>query len=530
MTELNLFAISALVNGIVSITFGVLVVSKNWRDRMNQVFFLMTSALAVWSFAYWRWQLSTDYATALMWVKLLSASSLFIPIFFYHWVTILVEAKLRIHRIILTGAYVVTLAILPLVNTSLFITGLQHKEMFLFWPNSGLAYDVYFSYVYIGLILYSLYLLVRTYRLTDDSDKKGQILYVILGGVLGFGGGLTNFPLWWDIPILPFGNVLVAAFPFLLGYSVIKYKLFNMKTIIAEMFAFTLVVFMLIIVLLADSSILRLVYGVFFVLTSVFSALLVRSVYREVEQREHIQKLAEELKQINARQETLIHFVGHEVKGYLAKNMGVFAALEEGDMGELPEEAKPFISEALEQTRAGARSVMSILQASNLKKGNVSYHMAPLDFEELVKKTFAGAQQMAQGKGLTFTLSVDKAGEPYTLTGDADQLGEHVLRNLIENAVNYTPQGSVTVSLKKSTEGRVVFAVSDTGVGITDEDKARLFTEGGHGKDSIKVNAHSTGYGLFIAKQIIDTHHGTILAESAGANKGSRFIVELPVT
>ncbi|HHT9130106.1 MAG TPA: sensor histidine kinase, partial [Candidatus Brocadiaceae bacterium] len=101
-------------------------------------------------------------------------------------------------------------------------------------------------------------------------------------------------------------------------------------------------------------------------------------------------------------------------------------------------------------------------------------------------------------------------------------------RNIIQNSINYTPSGSITASLKKVGKS-FVFSVKDTGVGITEEDKKRLFTEGGHGKDSQRVNAHSTGYGLYIAKNIITAHGGTIRAESEGTNKGSTFIVELPV-
>ena len=74
----------------------------------------------------------------------------------------------------------------------------------------------------------------------------------------------------------------------------------------------------------------------------------------------------------------------------------------------------------------------------------------------------------------------------------------------------------------------IVLSVEDTGVGISDEDKARLFTEGGRGKESVKVNVNSTGYGLFFAKQLIDAHKGTVRAESDGPGKGSRFVVELP--
>jgi len=81
------------------------------------------------------------------------------------------------------------------------------------------------------------------------------------------------------------------------------------------------------------------------------------------------------------------------------------------------------------------------------------------------------------------------------MVGDKGMVGEYLLRNLIENAINYTPKGKVTVSLNRSVDDKIIFTIVDTGIGITDEDKKHLFTEGGHGKDSIKMNAYSTGYG-----------------------------------
>lgn len=236
-------------------------------------------------------------------------------------------------------------------------------------------------------------------------------------------------------------------------------------------------------------------------------------------------RLKQELEVANERQETLIHFVGHEVKGTLTKDMAVFAALSEGDLGPLPETTKKFVDEALAESRQGADAVTNILKASNLKKGTVTYTKEAFDLKALVAEAVERARSLAEKKGLSLSFTADDAG--YQMTGDKAQISDHVLRNLIDNAVNYTPSGSIQVSLKKDND-KFVFAVKDTGVGITEEDKQRLFTEGGHGKESQKVNAHSTGYGLYIAKQITEAHSGTIHAESEGAGKGSTFFVEFP--
>ena len=177
--------------------------------------------------------------------------------------------------------------------------------------------------------------------------------------------------------------------------------------------------------------------------------------------------------------------------------------------------------------RKGVRTVMDILDASNLKKGTVAYSKTIFDLNDAVKKVLEQLKDAIEEKHLA--LETDIAWEiPCDVNADEEKVRDHVLRNLIDNAIKYTPAGTIKVELKR-VDSVIRFSVHDSGVGITDEDKAHLFTEGGHGKDSIKVNVHSTGYGLFIAKTIIEAQGGKIWAESDGPGKGSRFIVELPL-
>ena len=239
-------------------------------------------------------------------------------------------------------------------------------------------------------------------------------------------------------------------------------------------------------------------------------------------------RLKKELEEANAKQENLLHFISHEIKGYLTKGQNAFASIVEGDYGEAPPKIKELSQGALAEMRKGVFTVMEILEASNLKKGTMSFDKHPFDLKSATQKVVDDAWWAALRKGLKLEIET-RPNESYIVVGDEKKLTEHVLRNLVDNSVRYTQAGKVTISLSK--EGNFVrFVVTDTGVGITSEDMQHLFTEGGHGKDSIKVNVDSTGYGLFVAKQIVDAHGGKITAFSEGLGKGSTFTVDLPAT
>jgi signal transduction histidine kinase len=169
--------------------------------------------------------------------------------------------------------------------------------------------------------------------------------------------------------------------------------------------------------------------------------------------------------------------------------------------------------------------VEDILNASNIRKGTFSYEKKVFDFKNMVTTIAEGFRATAEGKGLTFVIHVPEGD--WQFTGDEKQLS-HVIKNLVDNSVRYTTTGSVTVDLEKSPDS-IRFKVTDTGFGLSDDDKKNLFTEGGKGKESQKVNVESTGYGLYIVKGIVEAHGGKVWADSPGRSHGSSFIVELPV-
>jgi signal transduction histidine kinase len=388
------------------------------------------------------------------------------------------------------------------------------------------------TYVYLiqaGALALSVFLCFRLAKNTADVQERRKAQILGVGLIVFFGVYiLSNFfgdtTLVYEINL--FGPLGMVAFLAIIAYLIVRYHVFNMRILGAQALVGTLVA-LIFAALFVRTDTTRYVIGATLVIAVALGILLIRSVKREVEQREHIEQLAKELADTNKRQEGLLHFIGHEVKGFLTKDAGAFAALADGDFGQLQDGIKVFVENALAQSRDGVRSVTDLLTASNQKSGTISYNKQPFDLKLLVQEAVEKARKLAEGKGLALSLAIDDSVSSYSMSGDKEKIGDNVLRNIIDNSIYYTPTGSVAVTLKKD-NGKYIFAVKDTGVGISDEDKKNLFTEGGHGKESQKINAHSTGYGLYIAKNIVDAHGGTIRAESEGPGKGSTFTVELP--
>jgi signal transduction histidine kinase len=231
------------------------------------------------------------------------------------------------------------------------------------------------------------------------------------------------------------------------------------------------------------------------------------------------------LQKLLAQRESLVHLVTHKVKGSFTHSKYIFAGILDGTFGEASADIKKWAKDGLDSDNLGIETVDLVLNANNLQKGTVKFDMAVADFKEIVAKTVEEKKGPAEARGLK--VETDFKDGAYKVLADVFWMKEAV-NNLMENSIKYTKQGGIKVGLE-NIDGKILLSVEDTGVGITDEDKKNLFTEGGRGKDSVKVNVDSTGYGLFSVKLIIEAHKGRVWAESEGADKGSTFFIELPI-
>ena len=527
----QLFAISGLVNALIAIGFGFLVFSKDWRNAGGRLFLLMTVSLAVWGFGYWMWLTRTNYDEALFWVRFLAVGSLFIPVFFFHWVTVVLQIR---HAVFLWVIYIGALIITAFSYTSLFIPTVSEKMIFPFWPDAGPLYASYFAGFYVFVIGYALILLIRGYFAHNAEERRGQILYILLGALLGFGGGLTNFPLWWNVPVMPYGTFLVAAFPFLLGYSIIKHHLFNLKAIAAELLVFFMIIVLAIEIFLSSTPLEIGLRVVFFIVVATVGTLLIRSVYNEVEQRQEIQRLADDLKIANEKLKELdklksqfLSIASHDLRAPLTIIRNFVSLLMDGTYGKLTSAAEEGLRQVFDRATDMAKSVDSYLNVSRIEQGRMKYDFIDVEFAPIIKKSVADFKPNADKKGIELLLTVSPELEGKKVRLDVAKINE-VLNNLLDNSIKYTPKGSITITAEKT--GNVArITLKDTGVGMSQTTIGKLFQLFSTGTESLKVNTSSTGVGLYITKAHVEAHGGKIWAESEGEGKGSTFILELPL-
>ncbi|MDO8471388.1 MAG: HAMP domain-containing sensor histidine kinase [bacterium] len=261
-------------------------------------------------------------------------------------------------------------------------------------------------------------------------------------------------------------------------------------------------------------------------LTSIISILIVFIIYAWKRYTKSLEKINIQLETANEGQTNLIHIINHQIKGYLAKARNIFSELlSEPSYGPVSLTAKPMLEEGFKSLTEGVDFVTDFLIASNIEKGTFVYNMQSLDLKKLVTEVVEKEIEVAKEKGLSLDLRI--ADGDYNMKGDASQLGQAV-KNLIDNSIRYTPKGTINLQLTTD-NNKILFIIKDTGVGISDDLKPKLFTKGGRGKDSLKINVNSTGFGLSFVKGVVEAHQGHVWADSAGPNQGSAFYMELPV-
>ena len=242
--------------------------------------------------------------------------------------------------------------------------------------------------------------------------------------------------------------------------------------------------------------------------------------------QEELQKTNVELEEkarSNLAKDQFLAMLSHELRTPLTPVLASASALESDRIS--PESMSESVQIIRRNVELEARLIDDLLDLTRVSTGKVQLNLDIVDAHSLLRNALDICQADIEQKHLS--LHLDLAAQKVHLLADPARV-QQILWNLIKNAVKFTPrEGEISIATSNDSDGQLLVEITDSGIGIEPEALPKIFDafeQGGRTKFG------GLGLGLAISKTLAEAHQGTITAESAGRNLGSKFSVLLPTS
>ena len=190
------------------------------------------------------------------------------------------------------------------------------------------------------------------------------------------------------------------------------------------------------------------------------------------------------------------------------------------------ERRQQYLNQIFESAQSLSAVMTDVLDLSKIEAGKITLEAVPFSLRDILQAVHRSYVALAEAKGLSLTLSIDQS-VPTHLLGDPVRVRQ-ILSNFTSNALKFTDHGSVRLGAEVTPDGRLRISVSDTGVGISSDTQARLFTPFTQADTSTTRRYGGTGLGLSICRELATLMDGSVGTDSR-IGQGSTFWADLPL-
>jgi len=526
---------------LLSVFLIITVLSLSKRNDSSLSFVLMVFLGGVlWSLSIAMFRVSTTPETALFWNRLIYIAGILSPITVLLFSYIFPEGKFSkmptIYKIMSIAPIIIFIPVL--LFTKLWIQeiniGSQGKEVilgpfYIFWVAFII---IYFFWAFLNFF----FKYKNVYQFNKIQKRRFQYLFIGLAFPLI---GCIPFniigPLFGDYEFIWAGPLTIFTFFGFTALSIFKYRLFEIKVILTETLVGTIGLILSILPFVMPTTLLKAVTSFVFFLFCIFGYLLIMSTRQEIERRKDTEKLTKKLKEVSKNVEKLsemksefLKVVNHQLRTPVSIIKGMTSMLAEGSIK--GKKKNDFIKKLYISSERLTTILDDILVAQGLIGGGEFTDFSPCQIEEIIKDQISCSEPLAKNKKLKIIFKKSKKPLPVTLI-DKTMMSRAIAR-LIDNAILYTEKGEIIISTrfkKIKSKKFIQISIKDSGIGLNKEDQKSLFKLFRRGKAAVSVHPNGSGLGLFIVANFVRVHKGVIRAESKGRDKGTTFVITLPV-
>jgi len=267
-----------------------------------------------------------------------------------------------------------------------------------------------------------------------------------------------------------------------------------------------------------------------FIFSLVIGILVIQSVVKENKASEITKKLVQSLSIYNRRLRSLdkqktdfVSTASHQLRSPNSVILGYSSMLLEGDYGKISVKQRDVLQNIFNASANLNSIINDLLDTTRIEQGTIKFESEEFDIIDIIEEATQSFKDLAKKKSISF---VEDFNPNYSIQirGDKDKI-KQVIMNLLDNSIKYTSKGTITVSVAKK-EQKVHICVSDTGIGIREDELSGIFNKFSRASNAESINVLGSGLGLFIAREIVLANKGKIWVESDGQGKGSKFYVE----
>ncbi|NCN11740.1 hypothetical protein GW937_00275 [Candidatus Kaiserbacteria bacterium] len=404
----------------------------------------------------------------------------------------------------------------------------------------GLIYKLYYNLLGVLAMIWICILLIKQYRLADKKFKK-QILLMGIGlelflfmffSTTFLFSYLAGLGILEDTRYELYGLFGMDIFMIFISILIVRFKTFNVGVVASQALVVAIIILIGSQFTFNESQISTILTSITLVLTGFIGIMLIRNVRKEVKQREEIQSLAaslasanEKLMELDKLKSEFVSIASHQLRAPLTAIRGYASMLLDGSYGKIPVHANEALTRIEESSKYMTYSVEDYLSVSRIESGNMKYSNSDFNLRDKVEQICDDLRPQAIRKGLMllFRTNLKSQGIINADIGKTIQ----IIQNLLNNSIKYTPKGSVKILVRDDVvRKRIYIDIEDTGIGMNEDIKNRLFNKFERASNANSVNHRGTGLGLYVAYQMAKAMNGDITAYSEGDGKGSRFTIE----